>query len=257
MKRRNFLKFATAGSIGLLLPAACNKKPSHILTLSFDDGFKKSFIRIAEIFETYGLKACLNVLASAHFTDFTPPDDYIQTSLAGDFELWNKLAEKGHEIMPHGWNHTNLTEVPFETASALIDKTLAFFQQNLVGFKTEEAVFNFPFNASNSGLEKYALHKVRAVRTGGNSPVNPLPAEEVKRLSCFSYGPDNADDWVNYHVANFIESTGGWLVLNLHGLDGEGWGPVSARFLNQLLQQISKLSYLEILPAGVALKKYG
>ncbi len=30
---------------------------SHMLTLSFDDGFKKSFYRIAEIYEQYGLQA--------------------------------------------------------------------------------------------------------------------------------------------------------------------------------------------------------
>ena len=35
----------------------------HIISLSFDDGFERSNLRIAEIYETFGLSACFNVLA--------------------------------------------------------------------------------------------------------------------------------------------------------------------------------------------------
>jgi hypothetical protein len=35
----------------------------HIISLSFDDGFERSNLRIAEIYETLGLSACFNVLA--------------------------------------------------------------------------------------------------------------------------------------------------------------------------------------------------
>ena len=41
-------------------------KKTHLVTLSFDDGFKKSSIRTAEIFEKYELSACINVIATAH-----------------------------------------------------------------------------------------------------------------------------------------------------------------------------------------------
>jgi len=36
----------------------------HVVTLSFDDGFKKSSVRTAEIFEKHGLHACINVIAT-------------------------------------------------------------------------------------------------------------------------------------------------------------------------------------------------
>jgi hypothetical protein len=35
----------------------------HIVTLSFDDGFQKSNLTIAETYERFGLSACFNVLA--------------------------------------------------------------------------------------------------------------------------------------------------------------------------------------------------
>lgn len=40
------------------------EKPAHIVTLSFDDGFRKSSIRTAEIYEKYKLSACINVIAT-------------------------------------------------------------------------------------------------------------------------------------------------------------------------------------------------
>lgn len=258
MKRRSFAKLSSSGTLGLLLPSfACQNNTTHILTLSFDDGFKKSFTKTVAIFESHGLQACLNVMASGHFSDFTPPDPYILSDTIGDFELWNQFTERGHEIMPHGWNHTNLTKVSFVEATELIDKSLEYFQQNLIGFKLEDAVFNFPFNASNSELENYVLQKVRAVRSGGNNAINPLPSDNVKRLSCISKGPENADSWLEHNVADFIDSTGGWMVLNLHGLDGEGWGPVSSEYLDKLLKQITKYKFLKVLPAGLAINKFG
>ena len=41
----------------------------RLLTLSFDDGFLKSFTEIAEIHARHGLHACLNVMAEGHSMD--------------------------------------------------------------------------------------------------------------------------------------------------------------------------------------------
>ena len=54
---------------GTALPrasSAAEQQPTkkHIVTLSFDDGFKRSFVRTAEIYEKYKLSACLNVVAA-------------------------------------------------------------------------------------------------------------------------------------------------------------------------------------------------
>jgi len=42
------------------------KRPMHIVTLSFDDGFGNSNRKIAEIYEKHGLSACFNVIAAGH-----------------------------------------------------------------------------------------------------------------------------------------------------------------------------------------------
>ena len=46
------------------------------------------------------------------------------------------------------------------------------------------------------------------------------------------------------------------MILNLHGLDAEGWGPVTSKYLDDLLKRISKIGYLDILPAGMVLAQY-
>lgn len=261
MKRRSFIRSTAAAGLAVGLGRCKWSDTTHILTLSFDDGFKESFYGIAEIHEEFGLQACLNVIASAHLEEWVSPDEY-QTTAVGDFDDWNVLKARGHEIMPHSWAHGNLTEMPLEEAKQRIDMCLDYFSGHLDGFETSRSVYNFAYNASTPELESYALAKVRAVRTGGrgvlgDEPANPFPTSEGPfRLGCWSYGPENADLWVEEQVNVFLEAQGGWLILNLHGLDGEGWGPVSSGYLRSLLERMVQVPTLEVLPAGVVIEKY-
>ena len=255
MDRRLFIKTTLIGNLALSTTAFKTGK-THILTLSFDDGFKKSFYRIADIYEEFGLHACLNVIASGHLPSFQAVGQYILPELMGNFDDWNRLQERGHEVMPHSWQHLNLVQQPFEKATTLITRCLEYFEANLEGYRSSDAIFNFPFNASTPELEAFALTKVRAVRTSGKTALNPIPDSSVPViLGCQSKGPENIDHWVEQQVNEFLASSGGWLILNTHGLDEEGWGPMSATFLYDLLKRITKLKKLEILPAGEVLKK--
>lgn len=254
MKRRQFLKISALGGMGLGLTGFSRGPITHYLTLSFDDGFKKSFYRLAEIHENYGIKACLNVIATGHFPTFKTEPEWMPQHLLGDFEDWNTLKSRGHEIMPHTWDHLNLTKIPFEEAKANIDKCFAYFEKNLEGYDSKKAVYNFAYNASTPELDQYALTKVRSVRTGGwlvleNTMVNKINSSTAPSvLGCWGHGPDFCDDYVEMEVNNFLTSNGGWLILNLHGLDEEGWGPVSSKYLDKLLKRLSKMDQVAVLP---------
>ena len=259
MNRRTFLKNTGAvtalGLAGFDLP---NDK-THFLSLSFDDGFRKSFYRIAEIHEAYGMSACLNVIATGHMKDFDTEPQWIPQEILGDFDDWNMLKERGHEIMPHTWKHLNLTEIPINQAKDNIEKCLAYFQENLSGYSNKGAVYNFAYNASNTELEDFALSKVRAIRTGGwlvldQTKVNLFPTSDaVGRLGCWGHGPDFCDDYVEMEVNEFLASEGGWLILNLHGVDEEGWGPIRSVYLERLLNRLSKVDKLDVIPTGAFL----
>lgn len=256
MNRRVFLKTTAITAISLGFDSYKIGDKTHILTFSFDDGFKKSFYKIADIFEANGLSACFNVIASGHLPTFKRVDDWILPELLGNFDDWNTLKSRGHEIMPHSWKHLNLAQQPLNEGKELITKCLDYFESNLEGYKNSEAVFNFPFNSSTPELEEFTLNKVLAVRSSGESAIQGLPKNADSYITaCITFGPNNIDAQVEKYVNMFLESSGGWMILNTHGLDNEGWGPMSEKYLAILISRLNNIEKLEILPTGVVLNR--
>jgi peptidoglycan/xylan/chitin deacetylase (PgdA/CDA1 family) len=197
LTRRKFLKSIAAGATLLSLPGGVmsetldSGKKTHIITLSFDDGFKKSSIKTAEIYEKYNLSACINVTATAYLRKSDLPDIWRKYP-AGDFGLWNELKARGHEIMPHGYRHAHLNRLPFEQAKDLILRCIEYFSRHLKGFEPKKSVFNFPYNKATPELEEWVSKKVRAYRVRGPG-INPLPNAKQVRLTCVMYGPGNCE----------------------------------------------------------------
>ncbi len=258
--RREFITGAGAMAATLALPRWVagdergQGKKRHIVTLSFDDGFKKSFTRIAEIYEKYKLSACFNVVASAHQKTYKAPGKYIAGSPLGDFGLWNELKARGHEIMPHGYRHANLRALPFEEAKGLVLRCLDVFSKELKGFDPKRAVFNFPYNASTPELEKWLPSRVMAFRTGGGG-INRWPHKGQVKLTCTSFGPGNGEHALDGQIKKLLAKNSGWLIFNTHGLDEEGWGPIRATYLDRLLERLAGIKSVEVLPAGMALSR--
>lgn len=224
----------------------------HIVTLSFDDGFRKSSLRIAEIYEKFGLAASLNVIATGHLKTFVPPDEFHVGYPKGDFGLWNELAARGHEIMPHGFRHANKQKLPFEQSTDLITRCLDVFSKELIGFDPSKAIFNFPYNASTPELERWLHTVVKAFRTGG-SGINRLPYRGQVKLTCTAYGPENCERHLDQQIKWLLSKSSGWLIYNTHGLDEEGWGPIRAVYLESLLEHLLAITSIRILPVGQAL----
>ena len=253
MDRRQAAKILGLGSAALLANGCTtkNSQDTHIITLSFDDGFEKSTRKTVEIYEKYGLRACINVIATAHQRDFQLPNEYHRWP-AGDFEMWNDLKSRGHEVMPHSFKYVNLQQVSLEEAKELILKCLDVFAENLDGFKAEESIYNFAHNASTPDVEEWLKTKVRAFRTGGLA-VNPWPFNGMARLNCISKGPENIDHFLEKEINTFLSGPPGWFIFNTHGLDDEGWGPITSGFLDELLDRLTSTSGVNILPVAKAL----
>jgi hypothetical protein len=115
-----------------------------------------------------------------------------------------------------------------------------------------ESIFNFPFNASTPELEEWLPTKVKAFRTGGPA-LNPLPHRGQAKLTCTSHGPDNIDIHLQGEIDKLLAQPPGWLIYNTHGLDDEGWGPVTSAFLDSLLERLSTIETVAVIPAGKAL----
>jgi peptidoglycan/xylan/chitin deacetylase (PgdA/CDA1 family) len=256
--RRDFLKTGGMATMSLLAagtPLSCKaekQQKTHLISLSFDDGFKKSSIQTAEIFEKYDLSACINVIAAAHEKEFELPNEYHAWPV-GDFDLWNELQKRGHEIMPHSLRHSNLTGMPLEEAQELVRQCLDVFGANLASFNRSEAIFNFPYNQSSPELEDWITSEVMAFRTGGPE-INDLPYPGMTRLTCTSFGPENIDNHLEGRIRHLLSLPEGWLIYNTHGLDDEGWGPVSSTYLDDLLSRLVQMDHVAVVPVGRALK---
>jgi len=245
----------------VVLPTAAlaqgeSPKKTHILTLSFDDGFRKSSIRTAEIYEKYGVKACFNIIASAHLPAFKPADEYQAASPIGDFGLWNELKARGHEIMPHGYKHANLRAAPIEEAKDLILRSLDVFTKELKGFDPKKSVFNFPYNACSAELEAWLPKHVRAFRAGGGA-FNPWPHKgQTKLTTGGAGGKGTTEENVSRVIDGLLAGPTGWCIITLHGLDGEGWKPIKSDYLDRLLARLVQIDSLDIQPAAATLVKY-
>lgn len=224
---------------------------THLVTLSFDDGFRRSNTKIAEVYEQFGLQGCINVLAA--------PEELVVEQEEwgrdrGDWGLWNELKARGHEIMPHGYQHADKGSLPLAEGKDLILRCLDVFQEKLDGFRREEAVFNFPYNRSTPELEAWLPTVVRAFRTGGGG-VNPLPRRGTVKLTTTGWGPENCEAHLDSELEKLLGQPEGWLVYNTHGLDDEGWGPISTGYLERLLGRLAEMKGVEVLPSGVALSR--
>ncbi len=256
--RRDFMKATGAAVVSFVMPNAvvADESPErkrHIITLSFDDGFKKSSMKTAEIYEKHNLSACINVVASAHMKDFRPPD--YRNVPRGDFGLWNELQARGHEIMPHSYKHANLRQMPLADAKGLIRRCLDVFSRELKDFDAKRAVYNFAYNASTPELDAWLPTQVRAFRTGGGA-INRLPHKGQVKLTCTSFGPGNCEHAIDREIETLLAQETGWLIFNTHGLDDEGWGPIRATYLDRLLDRLLAIESVGVLPVGHALEKY-
>lgn len=229
------------------------QKPTHIVSLSLDDGFRKSTIKTAEIYERYGLKACFNVVAMGGEPGFCFPN-YGPTpaGLLGDFGLYNELVARGHEVAPHGYAHLNKSKMKLEDAKESILRCLDVFQEKLAGFEAKKCVFNFPYNATTPELLAWLPSVVRATRGGASEHgINPLPTRETVVLKTTAYGPDNCDAHLEMCVNALLDGPPGWLVYCGHALDGdEGWGPMSENYLEGLLDRLVQMPNVKVWPVG-------
>jgi peptidoglycan/xylan/chitin deacetylase (PgdA/CDA1 family) len=221
------------------------------LTISWDDGFARSMLKLASIYEKFGLKAEINVLATAHEKNSRLPEmmaeDAPWGAPYGDFGLWNELQARGHVIQPHGLDHTDKTSIPLAQAQEKILRCLEIFTRELKSFDARQAIFNFPYNASTPELEAWLPSVVRAFRGGPGPALNPLPKPGTVAIR--TGGWEDAEPWLEKTLADLLAAPEGWLVYNAHGLDGEGWGPLRSEFLERTLEHLLQHTDVVILPA--------
>ncbi|MEO0793867.1 MAG: polysaccharide deacetylase family protein [Verrucomicrobiota bacterium] len=225
-----------------------NDHPQPIpVSFVFDDGFTASCLKIADVFESRGLRATFAVLVDH--------DGFMPDFPKGDFQLWNELLDRGHEIHPHGLDHSDLTTISHEDADRMIDDCLNFFQENLSDFKVADTVYHLTYNRSTPSIDSHLLNRVAAIRTNGKTSksgtgLNTLNDLSSRIIKCTGHGPGHCDEHLQQCLSHAEESNAAQFCYMLHGLDNEGWGPISQQGLEESLDTILVSNRLFYQPIG-------
>ena len=176
------------------------------MSLTFDDSLLDHYTVARPLLAEYGYKATFYVVekytnqALAHRGDISKRQ-YM------DWQQVKQLADEGHEIGNHSYNHHGLTRIDASRWDEEINHPIATFQDRL---GLTPVTFCFPGNARNSEILKLAL-------------VNHINARTYQQ----SFGGKNCThektvQWVNDTIAN-----NKWAVAMIHAIihEGKGYAP--------------------------------
>jgi hypothetical protein len=62
-------------------------------------------------------------------------------------------------------------------------------------------------------------------------------------------GSEEAEAWLDHYLRGLMALPEGWLIYNVHSLDGEGRGPLRSEYLTRILERFVALPDLKILTA--------
>lgn len=214
------------------------------VSFCFDDGFRASATTVRKIFGARGLAATFCVLAAPELTE----DAFIRAAPLGDWDFWRETRAEGHEVEPHGFAHEHLGRMPFEQACDSVQRTLDVLTRELPGFDARQSIYHVAYVRAPENVVRWIGARSLGVRvvTGGFGVQALNTLTRGGPVDCMTWGPDKSDEPARAHIERFIESRADWLVLVFHGLDGEGWGTVSAHALEGMLDRL--------LAAGVAVE---
>ena len=156
--------------------------------------------------------------------------------------------------MPHGHRHIDLSVVDLSEAQDEVSRCLDIFAREMPDIQPADLIYHCAFNRLPPALQPWLRERVRAVRASAtNTGMNLLPhsAELFVFDGCFPLPP--SDPAATRAILDcFLEGPSGWLVLCFHGLDGEGWGPITSTDLASWLDTLIDAG-AKIAPAGAGL----
>lgn len=201
-----------------------NKKAAASYT--FDDGYPSSFT-IADIFEKFNARATFYIVAGNVANE--------------DWAKWKDLIQRGHEIGNHSMTHTvNMAQadVTDDVLETEINGSRRIIAEKL---GLAKFTFAFPWHQYTDHALKMAMQNHFDVRKLS------LADDPTYSFSFFDMEKDHHPDPnkavadVNQQLENTVNA-GGWFVAGGHGVDGDGWSPVTSQFLEDHLTFAGKFT---------------
>lgn len=214
-----------AQCLDFMAPKIARYKNNKLAAASytFDDGYPSS-ATIAKIFEAHGVRATFYIV--------------VKTADVAGWQLWKDLAAKGHEIGNHSMTHTvDMSDptVSDQTLYTEIKDSRSAIAQNMGVFPR---TFAFPWHAYTPHAMSIAEQNHYFVRkVAMDDPTYRWVFLDQDHTPTLADALKNANDTLNEVV-----SIGGWMVAGGHGVDGDGWSPVTSQFLIDHLDYANQFS---------------
>ena len=159
-------------------------------------------------------------------------DSYNRDCFHGAWSNWNTLADKGHEIASHSMTHPALPNVPAD----LVRRELLYSKRrimNRLGIPGP-LTFGFPYNQSSPEVKKQVEKYYLAARVGGHGINIPGEIDFYNVSSWWPLAHTPLEETLD--KIREAKAKNAWLVIGLHGMDDEGWHPISTVRMDRILQ---------------------
>ena len=201
---------------------------SRLLSITFDDGFLRGSEVACEILAKHGLAATFYVV-----TGWVEPartairEKFNAGRPHGDWEYWRGVAAAGHEIGSHTFSHINAGGRKAVLLPWLVPNELRTSRDDLAReIPQARYTLSMPWNSASRHSERVARQFYAACRLGASAVCYNRLAE-LSPYGLASWAPISATPVAAYEKAIASIPAGGWLVLQFHSFDDEGWEPVS------------------------------
>lgn len=199
----------------------------RFLSITFDDGLLHSSEVACDILAKHGLAATFYVV-----TGWVAPvrapirEPYNAGRSHGDWPHWRKVRDAGHEVGSHSFSHFNAGGKKALLMPWLVGQEVARAHADLVREVPQPRyTMSMPWNAATARSERHVRKHFSACRLGTSAfACNRLEGLDPFRLA--SWAPAAATPIVAYQREFAEVPADGWLVLQFHGFDDEGWDPL-------------------------------
>ena len=206
-----------------IAPFKDNKKMA--LSFMFDDGESSVYTGVMPLFEKYGYRASISVIAGQVVSVSGNPE-------RGSWEEWKDAASRGFEIVSHGMNHRDAKTLKPSDFKLEIDDAKTMIEEN-VGKKVYSYVF--PLDSFSPEVLEHVTRLHPAAREPDYLRLFYDRSVDIM-YGGTKFSVDTANRLVDIGINRHL-----WLIAECHGLDiknPHSYKPLTADFLDKHLAYV-------------------
>jgi peptidoglycan-N-acetylglucosamine deacetylase len=226
----NFLLFFAVAAEGHIYDLDLNLVPARwpgnkdaALTLTFDDGYYCQFTKGISLLKKYDLPATFFIISG-----------FIDKKVDG--MTWNMVrdaAAQGYEIGSHTVNHANLITLENNKHNSDSLTWEVQYSQQVIDQQVPSQKclsFCYPWCKRDKNTDKIVSDNYIGARSSGYwEGFSPDNLYGIKGRVIYSY---QTAEQLNFEISDFIRESG-WYVDIIHGIDNQGWEPLTYNTYDQ------------------------